>query len=194
MIPQPERKFISHNDYLETEEHAEYKSEYYHGEIFAMTGASHNHNLITGNVFASLHRALRESDCFVYTGDMKVQIDRARHYVYPDVSVVCGEIEFAENRNDTITNPAVIIEVLSESTKDYDRGSKFKAYRNIRTLADYILIDQYSYHIEHFLKNNAGKWELEDFRKASDVFALRSVDATLSLEDVYYRVSGLCED
>lgn len=176
------------------EESAEYKSEYYHGEIFAMTGASVSHNIITSNVITSLHIALRNSDCFVFPGDMKIQIDPAGHYAYPDVSVVCGEIEFAENRNDIIANPAVIIEVLSESTKDYDRGSKFKAYRNIRTLTDYILIDQYSYHIEHFFKNKSGKWELNEFDKLSDVFVLRSVDATLSLEDVYYRVSGVCKD
>ncbi|OQX09899.1 MAG: hypothetical protein BWK80_46365 [Desulfobacteraceae bacterium IS3] len=185
MIPQPERKFISHKDYLEMEEQAEYKSEYYHGEIFAMTGASHNHNLITGNVFASLRYLLRE------TGDMKIQIDPARHYAYPDVSVVCGEIEFAENRNDIIANPVVIIEVLSESTRDYDRGSKFKAYRNIGTLRDYILIDQYACHIEHFFKNKSGIRESEEFDRLSDVFALSSVDATLSLEAVYYRVRGI---
>ncbi|OQX09895.1 MAG: hypothetical protein BWK80_46360, partial [Desulfobacteraceae bacterium IS3] len=96
MIPQPERKFISHKDYLEMEEQTEYKSEYYHGEIFAMTGASVSHNIITSNVITSLNIALRDSDCFVFPGDMKIQIDPARHYAYPDVSVVCGEIEFAE--------------------------------------------------------------------------------------------------
>jgi len=191
MIPQPERKFISHKDYLEMEEQTEYKSEYYHGEIFAMTGASVSHNIITSNVITSLNIALRDSDCFVFPGDMKIQIDPARHYAYPDVSVVCGEIEFAENRNDIIANPVVIIEVLSESTRDYDRGSKFKAYRNIGTLRDYILIDQYACHIEHFFKNKSGKWESEEFDNLSDVFALRSVDAKLSLEAVYYRVRGV---
>jgi len=85
----------------------------------------------------------------------------------------------------------VIIEVLSESTGDHDRGSKFKAYRNISTLGDYILIDQYSYHAEHFFKNESGKWELNEFDKLSDVSALRSVDAKLSLEAVYYRVKGV---
>jgi len=188
-MSQPEKKFISHLDYLEMEKTAECKSEYYHGEIFAMTGASVHHNLITSNVITSLNIALRDSDCFVFPGDMKIQIDAAMHYAYPDVSVVCGQIEFAENRNDIVTNPVVIIEVLSESTKDYDRGSKFKAYRGIGSLRDYILTDQYAYYVEYFLKNKAGKWELNEFEKLSDVFTIGSLGAELSLETIYYRLN-----
>jgi len=188
-MSQPEKKFISHLDYLEMEKTAECKSEYYHGEIFAMTGASHNHNIITGNVFASIHSSLRETGCIVYTGDMKIQIDAAMHYAYPDVSVVCGQIEFAENRNDIVTNPVLIVEVLSESTKDYDRGSKFKAYRGIGSLRDYILIDQYAYYVEYFFKNKAGKWELNEFEKLGDVFTIGSLGAELSLENIYYRLN-----
>ncbi len=188
-MSQPEKKFISHLEYFEMEKTAEYKSEYYHGEIFAMAGASVHHNLIASNVITSLNTALRDSECFVFPGDMKVQIDAAMHYAYPDVSLVCGQIEFAENRNDIITNPLVIIEVLSDSTKDYDRGSKFKAYRGIASLRDYILIDQYVYSVEYFFRNKAGKWELNEFEKLSDALAIGSVGVELPLENIYYRVN-----
>ena len=141
---------ISPEEYFKTEQYAEYKSEYYHGEIFAMAGTSVNHNLIAMNVVTSLNNLLRDSDCFVFSSDIKIQIEESKHYAYPDVSVVCGSIEYGANRNDIIKNPVIIIEVLSESTKDYDRGLKFQAYRKIKTLSEYILIDQYSYHVEYF--------------------------------------------
>ncbi|MDM8522476.1 Uma2 family endonuclease [Desulfococcaceae bacterium HSG8] len=185
---QPQKKLISHDEYFAMEEAAEYKSEYYHGEIFAMSGASHNHNMIAGNIFAALHSTLRDSDCVVYISDMKVQIDEARHYTYPDVSIVCGDIGFAAGRNDTITNPAVIIEILSESTKDYDRGGKLAAYRKIASLLEYILIDQYSCHVEYFFKNEAGIWESEEYKDMNDSLKIRSADAELALSEVYYRV------
>ncbi len=185
---QPERKYISPEEYFDMEEAAEYKSEYYHGEIFAMSGASHNHNMIAVNILASLYNSLRDSDCVVYPGDMKVQIEEAEHYVYPDVSVVCGDIEFAENRDDTVTNPVVIIEILSKSTKSYDKGDKFKSYRKISSLRDYILVDQYTCSVEHFYKNDAGKWALDEFEDLNESFKIRSVGAELSLNAIYYRI------
>ncbi len=185
---QAERRFVTSDEYFDMEEAAEYKSEYYRGEIFAMSGASHHHNLIAGNIFASLYNSLHDSDCVVYTGDMKIQIEKAEHYVYPDVSVVCGDIEFAENRDDTVTNPVVIIEVLSESTKSYDRGDKFKSYRKISSLCDYILVDQYTCSVEYFYKNDAGKWTPDEFENLTESFKIRSVGAELSLNAIYYRV------
>lgn len=186
-LPQ-ETTFLSAEEYLETEEHAQCKSEYYHGELFAMSGASHSHNLITGNVFASLYHSLRNSDCFVYGSDMKIEVDKARHYTYPDISIVCGDARFAADRDDTVTNPVVIVEVLSESTRDYDRGSKFTAYRNIPSLRDYLLIDQYSFHVEYFFKDENGRWGLEEYRSEDDCFLIRSVNAQLCLKQIYHRV------
>ncbi|QTA86234.1 Uma2 family endonuclease [Desulfonema magnum] len=188
MAQAEEKELISPEEYFAVEEAAQYKSEYYHGEIFAMTGASFNHNLIAMNLATRLHSALRDSSCFVFASDMKIQADEARHYVYPDVSVVCGDIEFLGNRDDIITNPVVIIEVLSESTQSYDRGDKFKAYRKIRSLRDYILVDQYACHVEYFFKNKAGRWELDEFETLEDSFNIRSVDVDLPLETIYYRV------
>ncbi len=156
--------------------------------MFAMSGASNNHNIVAGNVFAGLHTFLRNSDCIPYTSDMKIQVDKARHYTYPDVSVVCGEIEFAPGRNDTIANPVLIIEVLSESTQEYDRGLKFKAYQNIPSLKEYILLDQYSCSVEYFFKDAAGGWLSEKYDKPEDTLKLRSVDAELSLRAIYHRV------
>jgi len=182
------KTFISAEEYFEIEEAAEYKSEYYHGEMFDMSGASHHHNIVAGNVFAGLHAFLRNSDCIPYTSDMKIQVDEAKHYAYPDVSVVCGNVEFAHRRNDTIVNPVLIIEVLSESTQDYDKGLKFKAYQNISSLKEYILIDQYSCSVEHFFKNTDGLWLSEKYEKPEDTLKLRSVDAELSLSEIYHRV------
>ena len=183
----PEKSFVSPEEYFETEEVAEYKSEYFHGEIFAMTGASFNHNVISSNLVVFLGNQLRNS-CFVFSGDMKIQLDEDKHYAYPDLSVVCGEPEFAKERNDIITNPLVIMEILSKSTRDYDRGSKFTAYRNIASLKDYILVDQYAYHVEYFHKEAHQKWIFEEFKDLSDTFRISSLDMELSLNTIYHRV------
>jgi Uma2 family endonuclease len=182
------QKIITPREYFEIEETAEYKSEYYQGEIFAMSGASHNHNLIAINIIASLHNILRNSDCVIYGSDMKVQVDESLHYTYPDASIVCGEIRFAKSRDDIITNPLVIFEILSESTKDYDRGSKFTAYRKIRSLRDYIIVDQYEYHVEYFYKDASDKWSLEEFTHSDDKLTIRGIGSKLSLNTIYERV------
>lgn len=187
-MPQPEKKRITSEEYFRMEESADFKSEYYQGEIFAMTGASFNHNVIAMNVASRLHESFYDSNCFVLAGDMRIQADKSRHYTYPDLSVVCGDIEFVDGRDDTIANPIVIFEILSDFTKDYDRGSKFTAYRNIHSLKDYILINQYAYHIEYFFKNEAGRWSLDDFKRLDDTFRINSIDIELPLNTIYYRV------
>ncbi len=182
------KKFVSHEDYFDLEETAEYKSEYYHGEIFAMTGASVAHNLIAMNTGAALHVALRDSDCVVFPPDIKARVDEARHYTYPDVTVVCGDIDYAGNRDDVISNPLVIIEILSESTKDYDRGSKFMAYRKIESLKDYLLIDQYARHVEYYSRVERNKWVLEEFKNMDAAIQIKSIGVALSLRDIYHRI------
>jgi len=156
--------------------------------MFAMSGASFHHNVIAVNVVVALGNVLRNSDCFVFSSDMKIEIDEARHYAYPDVSVVCGNVEFAHRRNDTIVNPVLIIEVLSESTHEYDKCLKFKAYQNILSLKEYLLIDRYSCSVEYFFKDESGKWKSEKLDKPGDTLRLRSVDAELSLSEIYHRV------
>ena len=187
-MEQREKKYIAPEDYLEAEASAEVRSEYYHGETFVMTGSSFNHNLIAANVSSFLHMALRESGCFALSADMKVQVDAKKHYTYPDIAVICGEVEFAEGRNDVVKNPVVIVEILSESTKDYDRGTKFTAYREIESLEDYILIDQYDYRVEHFHKKESGQWVLDDHKRLEDSLAIRSVELELPLATIYDRL------
>ncbi len=182
------KDIISHEEYFELEEAAEYKSEYYHGEIFAMTGASVTHNLIAMNTGSALHASLRDSDCVVFPPDIKARVDEARHYTYPDITVVCGEIEYSGNRDDVISNPLVIMEILSESTKDYDRGSKFAAYRNIVSLKDYLLIDQYERHVERFSKIEKNKWVLEEYNDPDAVIQINSIGVDVALKDIYHRI------
>ena len=182
------KEYIDVETYLLKEETAEIKNEYHNGEIFAMTGATHSHNLITVNISAALHSALHEKECFVYSGDMKIQVDPEKHYTYPDVSVICGDVAFAKGRRDTVANPIAIFEVLSEATRDYDRGSKFKAYRKISSLRDYVLIDQYSCSVEYFYKNESGQWSLLEFDQIHETCNIRSLDVNLPMATIYFKL------
>ena len=175
-------------DYFRMEETAERKSEFFDGEVFAMAGASIAHNLIAANVTAALHRALAAGPCRVFPGDMRVEVSPGHHYAYPDVSVVCGEIQRGAGRDDTIANPRLIVEILSASTRDYDRGSKFTAYRGIPALADYVLIDQYTIHVEHYGRTDDRKWWLTDHRRIDEVLELTSLAVRLPLSKIYHRV------
>jgi Uma2 family endonuclease len=181
-------KYISPEEYLAMEETAAYKSEYYQGEIFAMAGASFNHIQIVSNVGSDLSRALRNTNCRAMMNELRVWVKTKDLFVYPDVTVVCGKPVFYENRNDTITNPLVIVEVLSDSTKNYDRGEKFEFYRAIPTFQEYILIDQHRVHVEHFFIDAEKKWGLLEFNKLSDVLKLTKIDFQISLQDIYHRI------
>src|SRR5439155_7242290 len=129
-------------EYLEIDRAAQFKSEYFHGEIFAMAGASEDHNTITFNVAGLLHSQLRGGPCRGFSADMRVSTGEGEMYVYPDVGVVCGERRFVDARRDVLLNPTVIIEVLSQTTEAFDRGGKFEGYRRLESLRDYLLIAQ----------------------------------------------------
>ena len=150
--------FLTPEEYLEIEEKANYKSEYYNGETFALAGASINHNRIAGNLYANLNIALRGKSCEAFMADMRLWIKKEDLFTYPDVMVICGEPKFYQERKDTIVNPILIIEVLSDSTEIYDKGQKFVFYRSIPTLQDYIVIDQKRVQIEHHHKINDFEW------------------------------------
>ena len=179
---------LSSAAYFELEAASETKHEYHHGEIFDMTGASARHNLIASNLITLLNNALGKTSCFVFPGDIKVEVDPGAHYTYPDVSVVCGEVAFAGGRDDVIVNPVVIVEVLSRSTADYDRGSKFKAYRKLAGLRDYLLVDQYRVSVEHFSTDGGGTWSLAEYEDRSDRVTISSVGVDLSLAEIYHRI------
>jgi len=181
-------KFITPEEYLRLERASQEKHEYFKGEIFAMTGATENHNIIAGSTFAALYSELRKKPCQIYPSDMRVRIPATGLYTYPDISVVCGTPEFEDDGLDTLLNPTVIIEVLSPSTEPYDRGKKFQHYRTIPTLKEYILIAQDSIRIEHFARRE-DQWILTDAKSSDTVLALPSIECTLALSDVYEKVN-----
>lgn len=183
-----EKLYYSPEEYLELETAAEYKSEYRDGLIIPMAGGTPNHNRIAGNFYASLNFALKGQAYDVFTSDMRLCIPQARLYTYPDVMVVSGQLQFAESRRDTITNPLIIVEVLSESTANYDRGEKFRLYRTIPTLQEYILISQSEMHVEQFAKTADKKWILSEDDRENSILTLNSIQFQISFRDIYDKV------
>ncbi|MEI6261823.1 MAG: Uma2 family endonuclease [Deltaproteobacteria bacterium] len=181
-------KHISIEEYFAREDTAEHRSEYYCGDVFGMAGGTPNHNRITVNLSSLLNAQFRGGPCEAFSIDLRVQVAKDTHYTYPDV-VVCVELEFADGRSDTITNPVVIMEVLSESTRDFDRGTKFTDYRGIETLTDYILIDQNAVHIEYFSKECDGTWRLWEYFSTEEVVEIKSTGAMLPVNAIYERVA-----
>lgn len=181
------RPRISPEEYLALERQAETKSEYLDGEIFAMTGASRKHNRLNLNLAVLLDSQLKAKGCEVYASQMRVKVSATGLYTYPDVVAVCGEPRFEDAEVDTLLNPTLIIEVLSKSTGDYDRGTKFLHYRALPSLREYILIAQNQVHVEHYLRQNDA-WLLTETDRQDDVIELPSVGARLALAEVYDRV------
>jgi Uma2 family endonuclease len=184
-----ERQFYTHAEYLALEEKADYRSEYRQGEMVAMAGASVNHNRITINVSTVLTNTFAEKPCEAFSTDLRVWVERRNLFTYPDVLATCGDLTFYEGRTDTITNPQVIIEVLSESTAAYDRGEKFQAYWTLDSLAEYVLIDQYRVRIEYFQRISEKEWRLIVLTKTDDVLPLESVGVELPLDQIYRNVA-----
>ena len=184
-----QKRYYSPEEYLVLEEAANYKSEYIDGEIVPMAGGSTNHNRIAGNFYAALNFAFKTEDYEVFMSDLRLWISKRRIYTYPDVMVVAEEPEYYNNRTDTITNPRVIIEVLSASTKGYDRSKKFEAYRTIPTFEEYLLLDQTRVYIEHFSKTDNKRWSFCDYDESDEVIALSSVSFEIPLTDIYNKVN-----
>lgn len=158
-------------EYLRIERAAEWKSEYIDGEMLAMSGASPRHALITGNLVRELGNLLREGPCAAYPSDLRVATDRHRHYTYPDLVVACEPLQYADEHRETITNPVLIAEVLSESTEKCDRGANFERYRAIPTLAAYLLVAQDRVHVELYTREANAAWILREW---NDVLPRRS--------------------
>ena len=182
------KTYLTPEQYLATERKAEYKSEYIDGEMVAMTGASRNHNLITINTAREITQQLKGKPCEAYSSDMRVRIPATNLYAYPDLVVVCGEPIFEDDFVDTLVNPTVIIEVLSDSTESHDRGKKFRDYRSIDSLSEYLLIAQDEYRVERYMKQIDGRWLLSEARSINDQIELSSIDCTLALKEIYDKV------
>ena len=189
MPVQTDKKYYTPEEYLELEEKAEYKNEYRDGEIVPMTGGTTNHNKIILNFCRKFPLTIEEQDYDIYAGDVRLWIPRYRVYTYPDVMVIKGNPVYEGTGTTTITNPLLIVEVLSNSTKNYDQGDKFDYYRSLGEFREYILIDQYNYHVKQFAKNLEGKWVLTEYEEEDSVLLLESVNFSISFRDIYQRVN-----
>ncbi|MEG4108828.1 Uma2 family endonuclease [Microcoleus sp. S13_C5] len=184
-----EQRYCTEEQYLALEETGEYKSEYLDGEIIPMTNGSTNHNRIAGNVYIALNFALPEQEYDVFIGDVRLWIPKVRLYTYPDVMVIFGIPEYRNNRTDTITNPQVIVEVLSKSTTNYDRVDKFTFYKTIPSFIEYILIDQTKIKIEPYSKTENKRWLYSEYDEEDTALVFNSFQLEVPLSAIYKKVN-----
>lgn len=187
MAIQPE-PYTTPEDYLAIERKATFKSEYFAGEIFAMSGASERHNLIAMNVAGELYLQFKGRPCKVYPSDMRVRVSPTGLYTYPDVIAVCEEAQFDDEHLDSLLNPTVLFEVLSPLTEGYDRGQKFEHYRKLTSLKEYVIIAQDRHYVEHYTRQPDNQWLLAETENVQDRIALPSIECTLAMADIYDKV------
>ena len=180
-----EKRRFSPQEYLDLERHATEKHEYFDGEIFAMSGAERPHVRVAMNVSANLFNELKDSPCFPYGSDMRLHIPENTLYTYPDISIYCKEPKESELDDASFILPTVIIEILSPSTKSYDRGDKFKLYRAIPSLKEYVMVDSASVSVEAFYLNEKANWELNEHNSLDDLLNFRSLAIALPLLEIY---------
>ncbi|RKZ86216.1 MAG: Uma2 family endonuclease [Candidatus Parabeggiatoa sp. nov. 1] len=188
MPAQLQTTYITPEEYLVRERKAEYKSEYFDGEIFAMAGASEAHNQIATNILTEINLQFKKRPCKVYNNDMRVKVSPTGLYTYPDVIAVCDKPRFDDEQKDTLLNPTVIIEVLSDSTADYDRGTKFGLYRKLASLVEYVLVAQDKCCVEHYVRQPNNQWLLSETTDLPDTIELPSIQCHLALSEVYDKV------
>lgn len=188
MAAHPKKPYVTPQEYLERERAAEIRSEYYDGEIVAMSGASWEHNLITSNLGRLLGNQLEKRPCAVVTQDLRVRVAECNQYYYPDVVVVCGTPKFEDVRSDALVNPTLIIEVLSESTWRIDHGKKLDCYRTLASLSTYLLVDQYEPRLETYTRQFDGSWRYQSVNGLDAVLTVEPFDVVLRLADVYARI------
>lgn len=189
MSLQPKTQYTV-QEYLDLEASAREKHEFFRGEIFAMGGASAAHNLIVANVVGEMRQHLRGKPCQVYPSDLRVKISPTGLYTYPDVVVVCGQPQF-EQPGETLINPTLLVEVLSDSSEAYDRGKKSEQYRTLAMLTDYVLIAQDRVLVEHYSRQPGERWLLQAANRRQNSIAIASLGCELSLAEVYFNVTGL---
>jgi Uma2 family endonuclease len=191
------KKKLTVLEYLEFEKASTERHEYYlgeifrmqgHGELLAMSGAGNRHNIIFSNLFGELKAKLKRNPCQPFGPDMRISIPENTLFTYPDISVFCGELRQLPEDEDTVINPTVLFEILSPSTKEYDRGGKFKLYRDIPALREYILVDSGSVNVEIFSLNDHNHWELEELKAISDSLIIESLRIQIPLSEIYHRI------
>jgi len=186
-VPQ-KKPFVTPEEYLRLERAADYKSEYYAGEIFSMAGGSATHSVIIASVIRELGNLLKGNRCVPYDSNLRIAVSATGLYTYPDASVICGPLELVPGHDDMITNPTLIVEVLSDSTEAYDRGKKFAHYRTLPSFAEYVLVSQKEPLVEVFFRQGDGTWQLTPVRGREAVVRLQSLGVDLRLAEVYERV------
>jgi Uma2 family endonuclease len=183
-----ERPHFTAGEYLSMERASSEKHEFALGEIFAMTGASARHVEIVGNIAGELRNQLRQRPCRVYSTDLRLCVDAEHRYTYPDVVAICSQPQFLDDTMDTLLNPELIVEVLSESTRNYDRGDKFQQYRGISSFREYLLVDQERVHVECYSKQSDGTWSLWETDAIDRVVQLDSVNVALAVAEIYFKI------
>jgi Uma2 family endonuclease len=187
MSTQP-KTFLTPEEYLEIERKTELKSEYYSGEMFAMTGGTAPHGLIGINLGRELSLQLKQEPCTVYSSDVRVRVLPSGMYTYPDLTVVCGEPQFDDDQRDTLVNPVVLFEVLSDSMRGYDRGQKFEFCRAIASLREYIVVAQHRPHVEHWTRQDETHWLFSEYNDLSQSVHFTSIKCVLALSEAYLKV------
>jgi Uma2 family endonuclease len=183
------RFYATIKEYLYWEDQAEAKHEYHNGEVIAMAGGKINHNRICRNLVSGLHTRLRGKTCETFNSENKVWIADRSSFYYPDAFVICGEIQFYENRQDIVENPILIFEVLSESTELRDRGEKFRQYMSLTSFREYVLVNPDTVWVEVFYKKSANEWQYTVYQSLNDTLHLQSIDVFIPLAELYEQVS-----
>jgi Uma2 family endonuclease len=189
-MPAVPKLYIDEKDYLEQEREAVTKSEYYQGEIFAMAGATKEHNKVVGNIIGELHGFLKGKKCDVFPSDIRVFNTTNTLYTYPDVVITCEEEKYLDDQFDTLLNPTIIIEVLSPSTENYDTGTKFKLYRSIPSLKHYITVSSMEYAADIYTRDGEN-WILSTAKGLEGSLHISSIDYTIQLKDIYAQLPDL---
>ena len=188
-MPLQEKNIISPEEYLTLERESSEKSEYFDGEMFAMAGASREHNQISSNIVRLLGNDLLEKPCSVFSSDMKVKVSAIKKYTYPDIVVVCGDEQYEDENRDVLLNPLVIIEILSDSTEAYDRGDKFLHYQLIDSFSEYILISQYFCKVEKFSRQRDDTWIYSKYINIKESVSIELLKSKLLLSEIYRKVN-----
>lgn len=180
---------LTPQQYIEQERRAEFKSEFYRGEVFAMAGATFEHTLIKDNIAREAGVQLKQASCVVLTSDIRVKINPTGLYTYPDVVIVCDKPQFEDNHFDTLLNPRIVIEVLSDSTENYDRGKKFSHYRQIASLREYVLVGQDRPLLERYVRQDDQSWILTVFDDLTQTFEATTIPVRIPLAEIYRGVT-----
>ncbi len=180
---------ITPEEYLEAERKAEFKHEYFDGEVFAMSGGTFPHGTIITNFASALWNALKGRSCTVTSNDIRLRVGSGLLYTYPDILVVCGEPKFVDDQKDTLQNPTLIVEVLSPSTEGHDRGLKFRQYRTIESLREYAVVSQYEPRVEKFRLQPAGEWLMTECVGLEGTCRFESVNCEVAMSEIYYNVT-----